>query len=40
MIGIARLSEYFRSIFQLGKQAQKELDGLAEAENEFYNNKG
>ena len=37
MIGIARLSEYFRSIFQLSGQAQRELDGLNEAETEFYN---
>ena len=36
MIGIARLSEYFRSIFQLSGQAQRELDGLNEAETEFY----
>ena len=40
MIGIARLSEYFRSIFQLSDQAQRELNGLNEAETEFYNNKG
>lgn len=40
MIGIARLSEYFRSIFQLSGQAQRELDGLNQAETEFYNNKG
>ena len=37
MIGIARLSEYFRSIFQLSSQAQRELDGLNQAETEFYN---
>ena len=37
MIGIARLSEYFRSIFQLSGQAQRELDGLNQAETEFYN---
>lgn len=36
MIGIARLSEYFRSIFQLSSQAQRELDGLNQAETEFY----
>ena len=36
MIGIARLSEYFRSIFQLSGQAQRELDGLNQAETEFY----
>ena len=40
MIGIARLSEYFRSVFQLSDQAQRELNGLNEAETEFYNNKG
>ena len=40
MIGIARLSEYFRNIFQLSGQAQRELDGLNQAETEFYNNKG
>ena len=40
MIGIARLSEYFRSIYQLNYQAQRELDGLNEAETEFYDNKG
>ena len=37
MIGVARLSEYFRSIFQLSGQAQRELDGLNQAETEFYN---
>ena len=37
MIGIARLSEYFRNIFQLSGQAQRELDGLNQAETEFYN---
>jgi hypothetical protein len=37
MIGIARLSEYFRSIFQLSGQAQRELDELNQAETEFYN---
>ena len=37
MVGIARLSEYFRSIFQLSGQAQRELDGLNQAETEFYN---
>ena len=37
MIGIARLSEYFRSIFQLSSQAQRVLDGLNQAETEFYN---
>ena len=37
MIGIARLSEYFRNVFQLSNQAQRELDGLNEAETEFYN---
>ena len=37
MISIARLSEYFRSIFQLSGQAQRELDGLNQAETEFYN---
>jgi len=37
MIGIARLSEYFRNIFQLSSQAQRELDGLNQAETEFYN---
>ena len=37
MIGIARLSEYFRSVFQLSDQAQRELNGLNEAETEFYN---
>lgn len=37
MIGIARLSEYFRSVFQLSSQAQRELDGLNQAETEFYN---
>lgn len=36
MIGIARLSEYFRSVFQLSGQAQRELDGLNQAETEFY----
>ena len=37
MIGIARLSEYFRSVFQMSSQAQRELDGLNQAETEFYN---
>ena len=37
MIGIARLSEYFRNIFQMSSQAQRELDGLNQAETEFYN---
>ena len=36
MIGIARLSEYFRSVFQMSSQAQRELDGLNQAETEFY----
>ena len=37
MVGIARLSEYFRSTFLMGNQAQRELDDLNQAESEYYN---
>ena len=37
MLGIARLSEYFRSILLMADQAHKSLDALNEAEQDFYN---
>lgn len=36
MIGIARLAEYFRSVYQLANQAQNELGNLAEAEAQYF----
>ena len=36
MIGIARFSEYCRSVYYRAFQAKKTLDNLLEAEKEFY----
>lgn len=38
MIGIARLDEYFRNVYKAANQAKNELEGLAQAEAEYFDN--